>query len=137
MLLLLFTPLDIYALALAAVCYSFCMCIMNNLTIRKKLDYKQEMVRTFLLPATAAIGMGAVAFGVYKGMNLLMVILGFLEKGTMHWGMNCICLVPAILIAVVVYFALVIKLGALNREELKVLPKGRILVKAAEKLHLL
>ena len=136
-LLLLFTPLDIYALALAAVCYSFCMCIMNNLTIRKKLDYQQEMVRTFMLPAVAAMGMGVVAFGVYKGMNLLMVTLGFLEKGTMHWGMNCICLMPAILIAVLVYFALVIRLGALNREELKALPKGRILVKAAEKLHLL
>ena len=136
-LLLLFTPLDIYALALVAVCYSFCMCIMNNLTIRKKLDYQQEMVRTFMLPAVAAMGMGVAAFGVYKGMNLLLVTLGFIEKGTMHWGMNCICLMPAILIAVLVYFALVIRLGALNREELKALPKGRILVKAAEKVHLL
>ena len=135
--LLMFTPLDIYALALAAVCYSFCMCIMNNLTIRKKLGYKQEIIRTFLIPAAAAAWMGAFAFGVYKGMNLLMVTLGFLEKGTMHWGMNCICLVPAILVAMIIYFALVIKFGALNREELTGLPKGRVLVKAAEKLHLL
>ena len=134
--LLMFTPLDIYALALAAVCYSFCMCIMNNLAIRKKLGYKQEIVRTFLIPAAAAAWMGAAAFGVYKGMNLLMVTLGVLEKGTMHWGINCICLIPAVLIAVIIYFALVIRFGAVSRTELKAMPKGTVLVKAAEKLLL-
>ena len=135
--LLVFTPLDIYALALAAVCYSFCMCIMNGITIRKKLGYQQEFIRTFLLPAAAAVWMGVVAFLVYHGMNLLLVALGMLEKGSMNWGWNCICLIPAVLFAMVVYFALVIKFGALNREELGAMPKGRTLVKMAEKIHLL
>lgn len=136
-LLLTFTPLDIYALALAAVCYSFCMCIMNGISIRKKLGYKQEFVRTFLIPAAAALWMGAVAFLVYQGMNLLFVTLGLLEKGAMHWGLNCIGLIPAVLIAIIVYFALVIRFGALTREELSAMPKGRTLVRLAEKIHLL
>ena len=135
--LLMFTPLDIYALALAAVCYSFCMCVMNGFSIRKKLGYKQEVIRTFMIPAVAALGMGIVAFLVYQGMNLSLAAMGLLEKGTMHWGWNLVCLLPAVLIAVVVYFALVIKLGALNGEELKALPKGRTLVRIAEKIHLL
>ncbi len=135
--LLMFTPLDIYALALAAVCYSFCMCVMNGISIRKKLGYQQEVVRTFLIPAAAALWMGATAFLVYYGVNFAFVAMEMLEKGVMHWGMNCICLVPAILSAVVVYFALVIKFGALNREELKALPKGGILVRLAEKIRLL
>ena len=135
--LLVFTPLDIYALAVAAVCYSFCMCIMNGFSIGKKLGYKQEIVRTFLIPAAAALWMGAAAFLIYKGMNLALVALGLLEKGTMHWGLNCVCLVPAVLVAVIIYFALVIKFGALNREELRAMPKGAVLVRAAEKLHLL
>ena len=136
-LLLTFTPMDIYALAMAAVCYSFCMCVMNGFSIRKKLGYQQEIVRTFMIPAAAAVIMGAVAFFVYQGMNLILVALGLLEKGTMQWAMNCICLVPSVLIAVVVYFGLVIKLGGVNREELKALPKGRTLVRLAEKIHLL
>ena len=136
-LLLTFTPLDIYALALAAVCYSFCMCLMNGVSIRKKLGYKQEMVRTFLLPALAAVCMGVAAFFAYEGMELFLITVGLLEKGTMKWGMNCICLVPTILIAVVVYFALVIKFGAINKEELTAMPKGRTLVTLAQKLHLL
>ena len=135
--LLIFTPLDIYALALAAVCYSFCMCIMNGFSIRKKLGYQQEVLRTFLIPAVAAVGMGVVAFGGYTGLNYAMVALGVLEKGVMHWGMNCICLVPTVFIAMVVYFALVIKLGGVSRHELGAMPKGRTLVAVAEKLHLL
>lgn len=135
--LLAFTPLDIYALALAAVCYSLCMCIMNGFSIRKKLGYQQEVIRTFLIPAVAASGMGVVAYGVYTGMNFVLMFMGMLEKGVMHWGMNCVCLIPAVLVAVIVYFALVIKLGAVTREELTGLPKGRILVRVAEKLHLL
>ena len=135
--LLTFTPLDIYALALAAVCYSFCMCIMNGFSIRKKLGYKQEFVRTFLIPAVASVFMGVAAFLVYQGMNLLCVSMGLLEKGTMQWGLNCVCLVPAVFIAIVIYFALVIKFGAINREEMRAMPKGATLVKVAEKCHLL
>ena len=135
--LLVFTPLDIYALALAAVCYSLCMCILNGISIRRKLGYKQEVTRTFLIPALAALIMGVVVFLTYTGMNLLFVSLGMLEKGVMKWGLNCVCLAPSILIAVMVYFALVIKLGALNRAELTAMPKGRSLVRIAEKLRLL
>ena len=135
--LLVFTPLDIYALALAAVCYSLCMCIMNGFSIRRKLGYKQEVIRTFLIPGAAALWMGMAAFLVYQGMNLILVQLGMLETGSMHWGLNCVCLVPSVLIAVIVYFALVIKFGAVSRQELNAMPKGRSLVRVAEKLHLL
>ena len=135
--LLTFTPMDIYALAAAAVCYSFCMCVMNGFSIRNKLKYKQEVVRTFVLPIIAAFFMGIAAFLAYQGMNWMMIVLGLLEKGTMRWGLNCICLLPAIMVAILVYFALVIKLGALNRKELEAMPKGRTLVKIAEKIRLL
>ena len=135
--LLTYTPLDIYSLALAAVCYSFCMCVLNGVSIQRKLGYKQEVFRTFCIPAAAALGMGAGAFLVYKGMDKLMVVLGVLEAGAMNWTINCICLVPAIAAAVLIYFTLVLKLGAMNEEELLAMPKGRLLLKLGKKLHLL
>ena len=111
--------------------------MMNGISIRKKLGYKQEFTRTFLLPAVASLGMGAAAFVTYQGTNLLVTILGLVEKGQMRWATNCLCLIPAILVAVLVYFALVIKLGALNQKELTAMPKGRSLVQLAKKLRLL
>ena len=136
-LLLTFTNLDIYALAVAAVCYSFCMCLMNGVSIRRKLGYKQEFKRTFALPAIAAACMGVIAFGVYEGMELLMVQIGVMEKGNMNWSGNVICLIPTILVAVIVYFALVIKLKAVTQDELKAMPKGATIVRLAKKIHLL
>ena len=136
-LLLTFTNLDIYALAIAAVCYSFCMCLMNGFCIRKKLGYTQEFKRTFILPFIAAACMGVVAFLVYEGMKLLMVQIGAMEKGVMNWSANMICLIPTILVAVIVYFAFVIKLKAVTEDELKAMPKGTAILRLAKKIHLL
>ena len=135
--LLTFTSLDIYALAVAAVCYSFCMCILNGICIRKKIRYQQEFLRTFCLPSLAAFGMGLGAFLIYEGMEKLMTVLGLLEAGTMDWTINAICLVPAVGIAAMIYFILIIRVKAVNEKELEALPKGRVLVNIAQKLHLL
>jgi hypothetical protein len=55
----------------------------------------------------------------------------------MNWLYNCICLVPSLLVAVIVYFALIIKTGAVTSRELAAMPKGGTLLKAARKLHLI
>jgi stage V sporulation protein B len=135
--LLLYTPMDLYALTIAAVVYSLCMCILNGISMRNKLGYKQEGLRTFILPAFCSLFMGAAAFAVYSGMNQLMILAGAIEKGTMNWLYNCICLVPSLLVAVIVYFALIIKTGAVTSRELAAMPKGGTLLKAARKLHLI
>ena len=72
--------------------------------------------------------MGTVYFGLDKGIVLLAEMSQF-------WR-NIICLIPSLLIAVIVYFMLVIKLGAVSKNELKTMPKGHVLVRIAEKLHL-
>ena len=43
----------------------------------------------------------------------------------------------AVGVAVVVYFVLVIRMGAVNEAELKSFPKGAMLVHIAKKMHLL
>ena len=125
------------ALAVAAIVYSFCMCILNSISMKSRLKYKQEIRRTFVIPAISAVCMGTVAYLVYKGMEWFMILIGILEKDTMNWLVNCICLIPTFLIAVVIYFALIIKLRAVSQKELEAIPKGRIVVKIASKMRLL
>lgn len=129
--LLLYTNMDLYALCLATAMYAFLMCIFNGISIRKHLEYKQEMFRTFLLPLIAAFWMGLLAGGVYYGLKIL------LEPHFSEYTVNIICLIPSLFIAVLVYFMLVIKLGALNKNEIKAMPKGHLLLRIAEKLHLI
>lgn len=135
--LLLYTELDLYALCIATVVYAFLMCVLNAFSIRKHLKYEQEMLRTFVLPAIAAFWMGVITAGVYFGLDRGMVFLTDVSQVQISQLLkNIICLVPALVVAVIVYFMLVIKLGAVSKNELKTMPKGHVLVRVAERLHL-
>lgn len=123
-LLLLFTDLGLYALVIANIIYSASMCFLNGHSVKKYLKYRQELIGTYLIPLLAALFMGAAAWGVYYGLKLLV-------------GSNIVCLAAAVLIAVLVYFVLVIKFGGLTEDEMKGLPKGRSLLALARKLHLM
>ena len=122
--LLLTTDLGLYTLVIATVLYSFLMCILNGISVKKELKYKQEIIKPFLLPGWAAILMGVAAFGVYHGLYLLI-------------HMNVVCLAAAILVAVPIYFVLTIKMGAVGRKDLLALPKGTLFVRVAEKCRLI
>lgn len=123
-LLLLFTDLGLYALVIANIIYSASMCLLNGHSVKKYLKHRQELIGTYLIPLLAALFMGAAAWGVYYGLKLLV-------------GSNIVCLAAAVLIAVLVYFVLVIKFGGLTEDEMKGLPKGRSLLALARKLHLM
>lgn len=122
--LLFFTKLSLYSLAVAMILYSFMMCLLNNVSVRKYLTYSQEWKRTFVLPAICAFIMGIFAYGSYVIVYKLI-------------ASNVLCLVVAIFVAVIVYFILVIKTKALSKQELLALPKGSLLVKVFKKMHLM
>ncbi|MCM1261919.1 MAG: polysaccharide biosynthesis protein [Butyrivibrio sp.] len=123
-LMLLYTDLDLYALAGANIAYSLMMCILNQFSVMKYLSYKQDVKKTYLKPILAAIIMGAVAYGVYQGIFFLI-------------KENRISVVVSIAFAAAVYFILIIKLGVVNEEELRSFPKGVFLVHLAKKIHLI
>lgn len=105
------------------VLYALLLCILNAASVKKSIGYQQEIKRTFLLPLAAAAVMGITAFGVYQGLYYLLPV-------------NVIALFAAIGIACIVYFVLVIKFGAVTKEELKGMPKGYMLIRIAQKLKL-
>lgn len=135
---LLYTGLDLYSLCIATVLYSLLMCVLNGVAIRNHLGYRQEIFRTFVLPFISAFWMGLVTAGVYYGLNALIDMLSSTTKMPVSEYMcNIICLIPSLLTAGMVYFMLAIKLGAINENELRAMPKGHLLIKIAGKLHLI
>ena len=113
-----------YYYIVAIILYSFLMCLLNGVSIRRNLGYRQEADRTFFRPALASGVMGGAAYGVYQGLYLL-------------FHLNILALVLAVAVAVLVYFVLIIRMGVLTREELKALPKGHMLVHFACKMKLM
>lgn len=116
--------LNIYAVVWANTFFSFMMCILNGLAIRKYLCYRQEMKRTFVVPTICAAIMGGVVYGVYL---LFMKII----------NINAIATTISIVVGASVYFFLLLLLRGLREKELQSFPMGNLLIKIGKKLHLM
>ncbi len=123
-LLLIFTNLDVFSIAITSTVYSAIIAFLNQMAVRKHIGYKQEMLRTFVLPTLASVIMGAVAYGVYR---LILIPVHSMR----------IAVIPAVIIAVPVYFVALLLVRAVTEEELKAFPKGSSIVRIAKKLKLL
>ena len=122
--LLFFTDLDLYSVAIANTLYSGMMCLLNQWSVRRAVEYKQEIRRTFLLPFLAALFMGGAAWAVYECLMLMTESM-------------VIAVIPAVLIAVVVYFVMLLLLRGITEQEMKSFPKGHLLIKVAKKCKLM
>ena len=122
--LLFFTKLDLYSVVIANIIYSGIMCVLNQLAVRKAIGYRQEIMRTVVIPLLASAFMGAVAWAVYEGFLLM-------TKSPR------ISVIPAVLIGAAAYFALLILFRGVTETELRGFPKGHLLVRLAKKCRLM
>lgn len=133
--LLYFTNMDLLALVFATMFYAFFMCVLNSISVRRYLGYRQEVRKTFVIPAVSAVGMGVLCYIFYQG--LYMIVGGALGALLPLRLLVLVCLLVSIAFAVLVYFALLIKLGGVSEEELRRFPKGYMIVRFAKKFRLL
>ena len=115
-----FTPLGIYSVMIATIAYSLAMCL-NGRSVTKHLDYHMDISGMFLRPLAAAALMGAAAVAVYYGLHQVI-------------HSNVICLLPAILVAVVVYGVAYLFIAHPSKELLRRFPGGAYLVKIAVRI---
>jgi stage V sporulation protein B len=118
------TELDLYSIAIANTLYSGIMCVLNQWSVRRAVGYRQEIKNTFVRPAMAAVIMGLAAWLVYHGIYMLS-------------GSMVTAVIPAVAVAVIVYFVMLILVKGVTETELMAMPKGSLLVKAAKKVHLM
>lgn len=122
--LMLFFRLNIYAVVVANAFFAFVMCILNARDLQRYSGYRQEIKKTFIIPAIASAVMGGIAYGVYQISYSLS-------------NNNAVSLCISIVIAVIIYAVILLLLKGLSEEEILNFPKGRSIVSLAKKLHLL
>lgn len=123
-LLLLLTDLGVYAIVLSMVVYAVVMCLLNERAMKKYMRHKNPWKKAYLYPLIASIPMGLVAGGVYYGLYLLV-------------PSNFLCLCVSVVLAVIVYFGVYLFVSRPSKEELVMLPGGRILYRVAGKMNLI
>jgi stage V sporulation protein B len=119
-----FTNLGVYALVVGNVTYPLLVCFLNGRSVSHYLGFRQEVTKCFCIPFLSSVVMGVMTLLVFS-------LFHGLTKS------NIISLVPALVVAVAVYFVLVLKLKGLTREELYEFPFGRKMSVLADKLKLL
>lgn len=126
------TDFDNLALVVATVLYSLLMCILNGVAVEHNLTIRQNVIKTYIMPLVASAVMGGVVWLVYQGFfAALGMVLG---EG---YFANLLATAVAILIAPLVYAAVLIKTGTVNQEELFSFPKGYKIVSLVKKFHLM
>lgn len=122
--LILVPNLNIYAVVWANIFFAFLMCVLNSRSIARYMKYRQEVIRTFLIPAASAAVMGGAAYGVHFGLMAAV-------------KNNTVATLAACVVAVLVYGIALLLLKGLTEEELLRFPKGQMLVNLAKKIRLM
>ncbi len=115
--------LGIYSVVYANILFAALVCLMNAISIARAMRYRQEFVKTFLIPAAASAVMGGVAWGIYE---LCVKVMG-----------NVLSTALSVAAAMAVYFVLLIKLRGVDEQEMRRMPGGTRLFVVARKLRLM
>lgn len=101
--------MGILGVVICYILFALCMCILNAVSIKRKLDHKQDFVLTYVKPFISSAVMGIAVFALRV----------FLEKFTKSsFVITAVCIVAAL----AVYAVMVILTGSITREELKRFP---------------
>lgn len=111
-----FPKTNIYAVVFAGILFSLSMCVLNNLSIRKHLNFRNEFKNTYVKPLIAAAIMGVVTWVVYYGLFAIT-------------KRPSISMLAAILIAIVVYLIAFVVVTGTTEAEMRRMPMGTKLVK--------
>ena len=114
---------NIYGVVYANIIFGLIICLLNARSIRKKLHYRQEIKKTFLVQVIAAGVMGIAAYLVHRVFNL--------------FAGNTISTILAVCVGAVVYGICLVKLGGILEREIRRLPKGDLLADLLIRLNIL
>lgn len=131
------TSLDLYALVIVTIIYSFLMCFLNGLAMRIKLRYRQEMIRSYILPFMASFCMYLVAVGTnWTISHFIRTAEGNPNMIITGWY-NILRLSVSILFAGISYAWFVLHMGVAREKEILMMPKGAVIVNVLKKLGLI
>ena len=116
--------IDVFSLVICDMLFAFIVCFLNARSLRRYIGYKQEIKKSFLLPAICSVVMGVAAFFISKGIYKLV-------------HSYAISVLITIVIAVIIYGILLLLFKVIDAEEVYAMPGGAKLYAVAKKLHLM
>ncbi len=146
--LLIYTNITDVALCLVTIIYSLLMCLLNSASLKKYIKTSTDYKKTYALPIISSLIMGAgayllyvlvslSAFGIGRGVGSVDAELSFFDYMYSNYFVNLIGAMIAVIAAVFIYFAVLIKSGGATEAEIKRIPKGASIAALLKKIKLL
>ena len=118
-----FSGMNIYSVVYANIFFALVICLLNAWAIKQTIGYRQELMRTFIIPVLVSGVMGLAAYGAYRLFALFAGVL--------------ISTIVAILVGVLVYVVLLVKMRGITEREIRGMPKGAYLVYILQRCRIL
>lgn len=118
-----FFDMKVWGLMISTIAFALILCVLNCMALWRKIGFRLECKKTFLIPALASLFMGVMCWGGYY-------VLYYFTKS------NLLGFLVAFILGVITYFVAIFLFDGVVEEELASIPKGYVLVKVAKKLHL-
>ncbi len=115
--------LNIYAVIYANTFFALVVCVLNGLSIRRSLGYRQEVYKTFFIPLVSSAIMAFAAYGVYSLFHLFL-------------GVTASTIIAVIFGALLYAFVMIVFKG-ITPGEIAMLPKGKSLLKLIRRTGLI
>lgn len=114
--------LNIYAVVYSNIFFALVVCILNALSIRRFISYRQEWYKTFIVPCAASIIMAAAVFIAYSAFHT--------------FAGNTVSTVISIIVGMAVYAIGLVSFRGITIEEISTFPKGHLIIRFLRKLGL-
>ena len=101
------------------LCFGLCLAL-DLVIISRVIPQRPQYLPIFLKPLAASALMGGAAWAVYGLLSRLFLD----DSGVISRTGNAAATMAAILVAVVIYFVLIVALRAISRDDLALMPKG-------------
>jgi stage V sporulation protein B len=115
-----YTNFGVYTLAVGYMIFPFTVGLLNEFRIGFEAAYKQEWLKTFILPVVFSALMAVISYFAYEGLLFLV-------------DNELISLIGSIIIGAVVYGVMMILSRTISREEMLEFPMGGRIVRFIEK----
>lgn len=116
--------MGINGVVVSDIVFGFSMAILNMWSLSRCLTYRQDYLKTYILPGIASAVMGVLTWLVYEGIYSI-------------GAGNTVSCIAAIVVAGIVYAVILLLTRCVDEVDLYNIPKGAVLVSVAKKLHLL
>jgi stage V sporulation protein B len=115
---------NLYGAVITNIIFAFCSAFFNIRSIKKYINIRFDIKKTYVIPTLSALIMGLSCYGVYSLLEVIAV------------G-NAISTIISILAGICIYIIVLVKLKGVEKEEMYSVPKGDKIVSLLMKIRLI